>query len=64
MGKANITFYLLQGNFLLMQTEESYLSNNNPGFTCDIAITNFVVTHTCEIGFHDVIGRTIRMFIS
>ena len=28
------------------------------------AITNFLVSHTCEIRFHDVKDRTIRMFTS
>ena len=31
------------------------LSYNNPCFHCNIAITNFLVSHTCELKFHDVI---------
>ena len=34
------------------------LSHNNPYFQCNIAITNFLVSHTCEIRFHDVIGES------
>ena len=40
------------------------LSHNNPCFPCNIAITNFLVSNTCKIRFHDVIDRTIPMFIS
>ena len=40
------------------------LSHNNPCFQCNIAITNFLVLHTCEIRFHDVINRTVHMFTS
>ena len=35
------------------------LSHNNPRFQCNIAITNFLVSHTCEIRLHDVIGQSI-----
>ena len=39
------------------------LSHNNPYFPCNIAITNFLVLHTCEIRFHDVIGQsTVHMY--
>ena len=38
------------------------LSHNNPCFRCNIAISNFLVTHTCEIRFHDDINRSVRMF--
>ena len=32
-------------------------------FKCNIAITKFLVSHTCEIRFHDVIGRsTLHMY--
>ena len=31
------------------------LSDNNLCFICNIAITNFLVLHMCEIRFHDVI---------
>ena len=40
------------------------LSHNNPCFPCNIAITNFLVLHTCEIKFHNVIDCTVRMFTS
>ena len=40
------------------------LSQNNPCFPCNIAITNFLVSHTCKIIFHDVIDRTVHMFTS
>ena len=43
--------------------ENLNLSHNNPCFQCDIAITNFLVSHTCEIRFHDVIGRTIHVHV-
>ena len=40
-----------------------FLSHNNPCFQCNIAITNFLALHTCEIRFHDVIGRsTLNMY--
>ena len=32
------------------------------GFRCNIAITNFIVSHTCEIRLHDVIDRTVQVF--
>ena len=35
------------------------LSHNNPCFQCNIAITNCLVSHTCEIRFNDVIGQSI-----
>ena len=41
------------------------LSHNNPCFQCYIAITNFLVSHTCEISFHDLIGQsTVPMYSS
>ena len=40
-----------------------HLSHNNACFLCNIAITNFPVSHTCEIIFNDVIGRsTVPLF--
>ena len=40
-----------------------YLSHNNPCFQCKIAITNFLVSNTCEIRFHDVICQsTVSMY--
>ena len=39
------------------------LSHNNPCFQCNIAITNFLVSNTCEIRFHDVIRQsTVPMY--
>ena len=38
------------------------LSHSNLCFPCNIAITNFLVSHTCEIRFHDVIDRTVHVF--
>ena len=36
---------------------------NHPCFQCNIAITNFLVSNTCEIRFHDVIGQsTVHMY--
>ena len=43
---------------------DTILSHNNPCFQCNIAITNFLVPNTCEIRFHDVIYRTVRIFTS
>ena len=40
-----------------------FLSHNHFCFQCNIAITNFLVSHTCEIRFHDVIGEsTVPMY--
>ena len=42
---------------------EFLLSHNNPCFQCYLAITNFLVSHTCEIRFYDVIGQnTVHMY--
>ena len=30
---------------------------HSPCFQCNVAITNFLVLHTCEIRFHDVIDQ-------
>ena len=39
-------------------------SHNNSCFQCNIAITNFLVSNTCEIRFHDVIGQsTVHMYM-
>ena len=35
-----------------------YFSRNNPCFQCNIAITIFLVSHTREKRFHDVIGQS------
>ena len=39
------------------------LSHYNPCFQCNTAITNFLVSNTCETRFHDVIGQsTVPMY--
>ena len=39
------------------------LSHNNPCFQCNMAITNFLVSDTCEIRFDDVICQgTLPMY--
>ena len=38
------------------------LSYDNPCFSCNIAIKNFLVSDTREIKFYDVRDRTVRMF--
>ena len=43
---------------------EGYVSHNNSCFPCNLAITNFLVSHACKIIFHDDIDRTVRMFTS
>ena len=43
---------------------DNFLLHNNPYFPRNIAITNFLVSNTCKIRFHDVIYRTVRMFTS
>ena len=35
-----------------------YLSHNNPCFQRNVAISNFLVSHTIEIRFHDVISQS------
>ena len=44
--------------------QDMNLSHNNPSFRCNIAITNFLVSHTWKIGLYDVIDRTVHMFKS
>ena len=40
-----------------------FLSHKKPCFQCNAAITNFLVSNTCEIRFHDVIGQsTVPMY--
>ena len=52
--------------FLLLAIMANYENNdllhNKPCFLSNIAITNYFVSHTCKIRFHDVIGCTGRMF--
>ena len=35
----------------------SYLSHNDSCFQCNLAVTNFLVSNTYEIRFHDVTGQ-------
>ena len=39
-----------------------FLSHNNPCFQSNMAITNFLVSNTCELRFYDVIDSIVRMF--
>ena len=42
-----------------------FLSRNNPCFQCNIAVTNFLISNTCEIRFYDVKGQsTVPMYSS
>ena len=51
--------------FSKSSTQEQNLSHNNPCFPFNTAITNFLVSNTCEIKFHDVIGQsTVPMYTS
>ena len=43
---------------------DKLLSHSNPSLLSDIAITNFLASHTREIRFHDVIDRAVRFFTS
>ena len=47
-------------------TEKLLLSQKNLCFKCNIAITNFLVSYTCEMRFHDLKGQGtvhIQVFI-
>ena len=63
-----LSTYLREGKVKGLLTPKAFslyihLSHNNPCFQCNIAITNFLVSHTCEIRFHDVIGQsTVRIY--
>ena len=37
---------------------EGILSHNKPCFQCNTAITNFLVSNTCEIRIQDVIAQS------
>ena len=37
-----------------------FLSHNNPCFPCNIAIRNFLVSHMCEIRFHNVTDHCLH----
>ena len=45
---------------MLLQSQEMCLSHNNLCFPCNIVITNFPVSHTFEIRFHEVTDRTVH----
>ena len=46
-----------------MDPQTPRLSHNNLCFQCNIAITNFLGSHTCQMRFHDVIGQnTVPMY--
>ena len=54
----------ISGSFCDPKSPLNFLSHNNPCFLCNIATTNFLVSHTSEIRFHDVIDvidRTVRV---
>ena len=61
-----ISIFYCAFDFLLQQFLKQYnLSHKNPGFQCNIDITNFLVSHTFKIRFHvhDVIGQsTVHMY--
>ena len=42
---------------------DTVLSDNNTCFSCNIAITNFLVLNTCEIRFHDFIDHSAHIYI-
>ena len=50
--------------FLARKSQDTahYLSHNHPCFQYNIVNTNFLVSNTCKIKFHDIIYRTVRMF--
>ena len=50
------------GSMFCMPKNQS-LSHNNTCFLGNIAITNFLVSHTCKIRFHDVIDRTVHVYV-
>ena len=53
------SFYIDLGHSI----QNEILSHNNPCFQCNTAITNFLVSNTCEIRFHDVICQsTVPMY--
>ena len=53
----------MQKYCIQVRNTDFFLSHNNPCFQCNIAITNFLVSNTCEIRFYDVIGQsTVPMY--
>ena len=72
-GFAQNTIHDFQNNVLnlkwhclrqMPQKRDAKLSHNNPCFPCNIAITNFLILHMCEIRFYDVIDRAVHTFTS
>ena len=58
-------FKIIEKSFVSRSLSKAlHLSHNNPCFQCNIVIMNFLVSNTCEIRFHDVMDRTVRMFTS
>ena len=43
----------------MTKKKKKKLSHKTSCFRCHIATSNFLVPYTCEIRFHDVIGRSI-----
>ena len=43
--------------YIFYMSKDNALSHNNPCFPCIIAITIFLVSHTCEIRLNDVVGQ-------
>ena len=60
------TDYIILPHRLLWEKENKtnlIWSHKNPCFQCNVAITNFLVSHTCEIRFNDFIGQsTVPMY--
>ena len=55
------TFCIL--NLVCVKGQNYTLSHNNPCFQCNTAVTNFLISSTCEIRCHDVIGQsTVPMY--
>ena len=61
----NLSFVLGYGNPQNgFRNCNAILSHDNPCFLCNIAVTNFLVSNTCEIRFRDAIDHTVRMYTS
>ena len=60
---SEITCYLLIFALKTLQCYVFCISHNDPCFQFIVAITNFFVSNTCEIRFHDGIGQsTVHMY--
>ena len=62
--KKSVFFFLIIKLVNLVDIKIDIISHNNPCFPCKIAITNFLVSHTCKIRFHYVIDRAVRKLTS